>query len=193
MHEERCVCSYIPRITLETRLVVVMHCRELKKTTATSPLALEALPNSELHLHGIPERPLDLSSLHDQGRRVCVLFPSDDAKPLSASTRGEDPRPITLVVPDGNWRQASRVPKRVKGLENAERVTLPPGPPTAWGIRRETKESGLATYEAIARALGHIESKEAQARLEELFHRMVRETLDSRGYDKEGVPNRTSG
>ena len=188
MHQRLCLCEHIPEYELETRLVLVMHCRETEKPTATGPLALAALKNSELYLQGIPNQPLDLTHLHDEGRRVVVLFPSDDARELSSSFRAEDPRPITLVVPDGNWRQASRVPKRVPGLIDAPRVIIPAGRPTEWGVRRETRAGGLATFEAIARAMGALESEEVQAGMETVFHRMVRTTFSMRGYEKDGTP-----
>ncbi len=192
MHVDRCICAHIPRIVTEARLCLVMHCREERKTTATGPLALAALENSELHIHGLPHRPLDLSHLHKQGRRVVVLFPSKGALPLDRAFVDEDPRPITLVVPDGNWRQATRVPKRVPGLIDAEKVTLPAGHPTRWRIRRETRDEGLATFEAIARAFGVLASPREQEKLETLFDIMVHTTFAARGYDKDGNPIRSS-
>ena len=169
-----------------------MHRREQRKTTATGPLALAALENSELHVQGVPHQPLDLRHLSEQGRRVVVLFPSQTARLLDRAFVDEDPRPITLVVPDGNWSQATRVPKRVAGLIGAETVALSPGPPTRWGIRRATRDEGLATFEAIARAFGVLSSARAQEELETLFDLMVRTTFAARGYDKGGNPIRSS-
>ncbi len=186
LHVSRCICAHIVPFESRHKLVLVMHCRETEKTTATGPLALEMLPHSELYVHGLAQRPLDLSHLHEAGRRVLVLFPSDDARVLSQELLAEDPRPVTLIVPDGNWRQATRVPKRVLGVTSAERVTLAPGEPTHWGVRRETRAAGLATYEAIARAFGVLETPELQRRMERLFSRLVRETIESRGYDRQG-------
>lgn len=184
MHEGNCICAHVPRLSTRTRLCLVMHCREVRKPTATAPLALLALPNSELYEHGVEGSPLDLSALHEQGRRVLVLFPSEDARPLSPELVSEDPRPVTLVVPDGNWRQATRIPQRVPGVREALRVTLAGGPPTRWGIRRETRDEGLATFEAIARAFGILESKQVQESLEAVFERMVQTTIAQRGAPK---------
>ncbi len=189
MHKNSCLCAQIPDLQLGTRLALVMHCREVEKTTATGPLALAALQNSELYVHGLKDSPLDLNHLHEEGRRVMVLFPSERARPLDQALEDDDTRPITLVVPDGNWRQASRVPKRIAGLERAEAVTLPPGPPTRWGLRRETRASGLATFEAIARSFGLIESIEVQTQLEAIFDKMVETSFAARGYDRDGAPN----
>jgi len=55
------------------------------------------------------------------------------------------------------------------GIEKVQRVRLPAGLPTAYRLRTSKRPQGLATFEAIARALGVIESAEVQVRLETLF------------------------
>ncbi len=182
MHVRLCICPSIPRYDLGTRLVLVMHRREHGKTTATGPLALQVLPNSELRIHGHRDRPLDFSDLAFSDRRTLVLYPGDDAPELSASFLDRDDRPVTLVVPDGSWRQASKMGRRLPGLEQAEMVRLPEGPGTSWGVRRENHAHGLATFEAIARALGIIESPAVRSGMENLFRLMVQRTLETRGY-----------
>ena len=181
MLEHLCICQSIPRYTLETRLVLVMHRREHKKTTATGPLALEVLPNSELRIHGHQDRPLDFSDLNIPERRTLLLYPGDDVPILNRNFLDQDNRAVTLVVPDGNWRQASRMGRRLPGLGHAEMVRLPEGPQTRWGLRKENHSEGLATFEAIARALGIIESPSVQSGMEDLFRLMVQRTLHSRG------------
>jgi DTW domain-containing protein YfiP len=181
MHTDLCICPSIPRYLLDTRLVLVMHRRELKKPTATGPLALEALPNSELRIHGHQDQPLNLSDLDIPERRTLLLYPGDDAPILSRGFLDQDSRPVTLVVPDGNWRQAARMGRRLPGLDHAEMVRLPDGLQTWWGLRRENHAEGLATFEAIASALGIIESPAVQTGLECLFRLMVQRTLHARG------------
>lgn len=181
MHQEHCLCPIIPRLELETRLVLVMHQRETVKTTATGPLALAALPNSELRIHGRVDAPLDFSDLADPGRRTLLLYPAEGAALLDREFLEKDQRPVTLVVPDGNWRQAARMGRRLPGLGHAELVRLPAGEPTEWGIRNEPHPEGLATFEAIARAMGIIESARVREEMEALFRRMVRRTLQTRG------------
>ncbi len=153
-----------------------------KKVTATGPLALEVLSNSELRIHGHQDRPLDFGDLAVGERRVLLLYPGDEAPVLNRSFLDRDCRPVTLVVPDGNWRQAARMGKRLPGLENSEMVRLPEGPPTGWGIRKENHVEGLATFEAIARAFGILESPDVQSGMEDIFNLMVERTLFSRGY-----------
>jgi DTW domain-containing protein YfiP len=184
MHTALCLCAEVPQLELATRVVLIMHHREVSKTTATGPLALQALPGSSLCVHGEQDALLDLSAEHVPGRRVMLLFPREDAKPLTPELLAQDPRPVTLLVPDGNWRQASRAAKRIPGLAQAECVVLAPGPPTRYRLRQEPKEGGLATFEAIARALGVLESVAVQQQLEALFERMVAATLSTRAQPK---------
>jgi DTW domain-containing protein YfiP len=89
------------------------------------------------------------------------------------------------LVPDGSWRQASRISKRIGAVARAQPVTLPPGPTTRWGLRRENHPGGLATFEAIARALGYLESEAVRLQLESSFERMVTATYQNRGHDRD--------
>lgn len=181
MRPSVCVCSERPPLRTRTEIVVVMHVREQKKTTSTAPLALSLLSHHQLRLHGARGERTDLSDLRTPARRLVVLFPGEGSVPLDAEFVARDARPVTLVVPDGNWRQASRAARRLPGLEQAERVHLPPGRATEWGIRQETKAFGLATFEAIARALGILESADIEIEMAEIFRRMVAATLRARG------------
>lgn len=181
MHQQRCVCASVPRLDLRTRVILVMHQNEVIKPSATGPLALACLPNSERLIHGVRDQRLDLNPLFETGSRVLVLYPGEGARVLDEVVADGDPRPITLIVPDGNWRQAQRAARRVPGVERAEPVVLGPGGPTEWGIRLETKEGGLATFEAIARALGVIEGAAVEAAMMNVFRLMVRESWEMRG------------
>jgi DTW domain-containing protein YfiP len=181
LHTHLCICSTTPRIDLGTRLILVMHRREWSKPTATGPLALAVLTNSELRIQGYREQPLDFSDLDSEERRTLLLYPGEEAAVLSRDFLSGDPRPVNLVVPDGNWRQAARMGRRLPGLEHATMVRLPEGAKTDWGVRRESHPEGLATFEAIARALGIIDSAEVQETMEELFRLMVTRTLQTRG------------
>ena len=99
------------------------------------------------------------------------------------ATAGEAPpdEPVTLVVPDGTWRQASKVRNRVAGFREIRCVSLPMEQPSIYRLRSEAHEHGLATIEAIARAMGHLESMAVRHEIERVFRAMVERTLWSRG------------
>ena len=175
MHIGLCVCPLVPRIETKTRLVLVIHHTEIRKPTNTGHLGAACLVNSEVHVRGregAPSRPIEWGET-----TPLLLFPHEgEAEPLAPV-----PGPVTLIVPDGNWRQASKVRARVPGLRDVRCVTLPPGPPSMYRLRSEPHPAGLATIEAIARAMGILEGPHVQEALERVFRAMVERTLWVRG------------
>jgi DTW domain-containing protein YfiP len=117
------------------------------------------------------------------GSQTLLLFPHAEARPLE-DWRGAD-RPITLVVPDGTWRQAKKARRRVAGLADLPCVSLPAAGPSAYRLRHAARPNRLATIEAIARALqileGPTEGDEIQRRLDHIFRVMVDRTLWTNG------------
>lgn len=181
MRTELCVCADIPKLQTTAHLVLIMHAAELKATTNTGRLAAQAFPYSEIRVRGRPGEPMSTQGIVAQGHQGLLLFPSDDAVELTADYVRSFNKPITLVVPDGTWGQAAKVVKREPDLAALPRVKLPPGPPSQYQLRIAPQIENLATIEAIARAMGVIDSREAQAALEKLLEIVVKRTLWSRG------------
>jgi DTW domain-containing protein YfiP len=177
LHLPRCICDQIPVLTVTTQLIVVMHHREQNRPTATAPLAMRALTNHSWLIHGRQDAPVDLREHVGSNRRGLLLFPAHDARPLTPELVAEDLRPVSLVVPDGSWRQASKAARRLPGIETLQAVTLPPGPPSRYRLRREPRADGLATFEAIARAFGALEGPLVQDSLETLFEAWTTQML----------------
>lgn len=177
LHTEDCLCAWRAPLAIDTHVAMVLHRREVKKPTNTGRLSLLALTNHSLFVRGNPSAPAELEALVTPERRVCVLFPREDATPLTAAWRAADTRPVTLIVPDGTWGQARRAMLREPVLRDAEAVVPPSGPPTRYRLRREHVLGGLATFEAVARALGVIESPEVQHELELWFEAFVSRSL----------------
>ena len=181
MHDSLCLCSLVPRIETRTRLVLVMHRYEDRKPTNTGRLATLCLPNSEVIVRGQQGEPSAPIVLPADSQPV-LLFPAEDAIPLEPFARST--RPVALVVPDGTWRQASKARMRVPGLRDVPCVSLPPGVASRYHLRFDAHEHGLATVEAIARALGVLEGErgpEVKQALEQIFRTMVERTLWARG------------
>lgn len=177
MHQVACICNWMPSFNLETRIVLIMHFRECTKSSATGPMALSCLENSERRVFGLRDLPLDLTDLFVPDRRLLYLYPRSGVPRLSAELLQNDPRPVTLIVPDGSWRQATRMGRRIEAFSSMETIQLPEGGPSRWGIRRETEPDRLSTFEAIARALGVLESTDVQQAMDDFFLRMVRTSL----------------
>ncbi len=127
MHASLCLCADIHPITTRTQVAIIMHETEQWRTSNTGYLATLMLPNSVLRIHGERGRMLDVHDWFEPTHRAFVLFPDAHARVLDARLAEEDDRPIRLIVPDGTWRQARRMVRRVAGLAKVPRVTLPEG------------------------------------------------------------------
>jgi DTW domain-containing protein YfiP len=177
---ELCICALIPSPPLATRARVVLfiHRFEQRKPTNTGLLATQCLANSEVVVRGREAMP-DAPFVPAPGTRPVLLFPFEDATPLADFASSAEP--ITLIVPDGTWRQAGKVRNRVPGLREVPCVSLPRGEPSRYRLRSEPVDGGLATIEAIARALEILEGPAVRAVLDAVFVAMVERTLWSRG------------
>ncbi len=179
---ESCLCQFAAPLELRTRVVVVMHRREVHKTTNTARLVPLALANAQVCVMGLAEDRVELEAAAARWRDARLLFPSDDALELDAAQAAI---PITLVVPDGNWRQAHKLARREPLLAELPRVRLPPGPPSRYALRKHPDPRFLATFEALARALGVLEGAHVQQHLEALLDEKVARTLRTRPYGAE--------
>lgn len=185
LHKILCLCHLIPYLDLKTRLILVIHHRELKRTTNTGRLAIKSLKNSVMCVRGQKDSgALDLSNILTSNYRTLLFFPSDEAKELTTELVSESPLPIQLIVPDGNWRQASKVASRHPELSHTERVKISCPNTSTRHLRAEHFAEGMSTLQAIALALGIIEGAEVQNQLQQLYQEKLNRTLKSRGQIK---------
>lgn len=180
MNPTLCICDLIPSLDLRTRLCLVIHKRELERTTNTGTLALKALKNGEVRIRGEQTGVLDLSDLLTSNYRTLLFYPSDEATELTTEFIQADSRPVQLIVPDGNWRQASKVHYRHHELKDVTRVKISTPNPSKLHMRKETRPEGMATLQAIAYALGIIESVEVQDQLLALYNAKLERTMNAR-------------
>jgi DTW domain-containing protein YfiP len=173
----------IPSLQLRTRLCLVVHAKELKRTTNTGRLACHALVNSEMRIRGLRDAPLDLQDVvGDPSYYPLLFFPSPDAEDLQDVIPSlPEGKPVQLIVPDGNWRQASKVPSRHPELASVQRVMIKAANEATYHLRAETTKEGMATLQAIAEAMGILEGSEAKAALRGLYEAKLAATLIGRG------------
>lgn len=157
---ELCLCASLPRLRTRTELVLLMHKNELGRSSNTGRLALAALERSRLAVRGR----LGAERHEPALERRLVLYPAPDARELRARD-GAGELPLTLVVPDGSWKQARRMLAREAWTAGAEVVRLPAPPRPRYDLRRQTRADAVCTFEAIALALGVLEGPEVERAL----------------------------
>lgn len=181
LHLSRCICNLIPSLRLNTKISLVVHFKELKRSTNTGRLAVSALQNSEMRVRGEGTAAMDLSDLLSPQYRSVLFFPMPDAVELTSQFVAQDARPLHLIVPDGNWRQARKVCSRHPELDAIPRVMISTPNTDRYHLRAESTMHGMATLQAIAHALGIIEGEEVRDVLLKLYQAKLEQTLLARG------------
>lgn len=176
--ETHCLCPLIPHLPSRTRVLLLQHPSEISHALNTARLAALGLENAELR---VGERFTDLAEvLADSRYRACLLFPSDEARPM-AEVASDDPRPLLLVVPDGTWRKARKLLYLNPELDALPRVTLPEGLTSRYRLRKAPMPGALSTLEAIVAALDILE---APTRFDELlrpFEALIQGQIEAMG------------
>jgi DTW domain-containing protein len=178
---ESCLCAALPRIELATKVCLVIHHRELTRSSNTGLLAARALVNSEVRVRGADRETLDLKNLVMPQYRTFMLYPSRDALDLDYALAVNDARPIQLIVPDGTWRQARKLHSRHAELNDIARVQVNVPGDSGFQLRAQSQPGRMATLQAIAHALGVIEGSWVRDQLMKLYHAKVERTLIGRG------------
>jgi DTW domain-containing protein YfiP len=180
LHTDLCACQLLAPVEVATQVLLVTHKLENIKATNTGHLAVQCLKEARLCLRGREDLPDDLVTWTPE-QTPLFLFPCKDAIPLDAWRADHAAQAITLIVPDGTWRQANRVRRRVPGLAAIQAVSLTSAQASNYRLRRTHVGSRLATFEAIALALGILEGPAIEAHLLHVFRAIVDRALWSNG------------
>ncbi len=181
LHKNLCICDLIPNLKLATKLSLVVHAKELKRTTNTGRLAIRALTNSKMYVRGKERETLDLSHFLNDDYQPLFFYPTENAEELTKDFLSQFSKPIHLIVPDGNWRQASKVHIRHKELSHIPRVKISSQNTSTAHLRAEHMTEGMATLEAIAHAMKVIEGEDTFQSLIGVYNAKLDRTLQGRG------------
>ena len=176
-----CLCDVVPRIEVRTKVCLVIHHRELSRSSNTGLLAIRALLNSEVRVRGEKREALDLKELLTARYRTFLFYPSADAVELNEALVLQDSRPIQLLVPDGTWRQARKINSRHPELRDLPRVKISTPNNSVFQLRVQSKPERMATLQAIAEGLGILEGDRVRAQLMKLYQTKIERTLKARG------------
>lgn len=181
LHKDRCICAFIPQLNFQTHLSLIIHAKELKRTTNTGTLALKALINSKIYIRGLKDKPLSGADILNANYQPLLFFPAKEATDLTPDFVQSFKKPIQLIVPDGNWRQASKIHTRYPEFQTIPRVMIKATNVSTQHLRTETTPEGMATLQAIAFAFGILENEKAKNDLLALYEKKLEATLLGRG------------
>jgi DTW domain-containing protein len=187
LKSEFCICATVTQIPTVAKVIVIRHIRESWKSTGTARIAQLAMPNLSIFDYGEdgePARQLMIEVCKSSG--VGLLFPSETAAVVASETVK------TLVILDGTWRQARRMFHRLECLHALPVVALPTKTESVLRLREPHFTEGRSTLEAMADALGQIESEEVGNALHALHGNYVERVFRARGVFEEKSARHTT-
>lgn len=168
-------------LAINSIVSLVVHVRELKLTSNTAQFVRELLPNNaHFDVRGHVEGPLDFAPIMARPGRALFLYPNEEAQELTPEFSQRHPGPYHLIVPDGNWHQARKVYQREPLLKGVPTVKLPEGIVGEYQLRKAPQPSYVSTFEAVAHALGVLESESVRDEMMTFFRIFVKSTLHAR-------------
>lgn len=189
LNNNLCLCTWIHPIDIKIKISLIVHIRELTLTSNTAQFVEKLLPqNAEIFIRGKQHEVFDATPIIEKPGRALFLYPHEDAVVLNEDFKKEYPGPYHLIVPDGNWHQARRVRKREEKLKDIMAVTLPNEFKTEYKLRLAPQDNYLSTFEAVAHALGILESKDIEDHMMKFFRLWVAQTIFNRTKDKNANP-----
>jgi DTW domain-containing protein YfiP len=176
--DAHCICAQVPQIQSRVRFFVLRHAKERWRSTNTARIAALALPGTEILDYGLRDAlPLQLSQLPVNAH---LLYPTRTRRRSSALDDAESSF-IRVVLPDGNWRQAGRLARRLARAPSLYPLSLEDVQRAPHTLRRSVDPTRLSTIEAMAACLVHFGERENAEQLRALYRAMVEASVAGRG------------
>ena len=128
--------------------VLLTHERELKRKTSTSPLLLQQLAGRCEQLVWQRKQSDPFVERGMSAGNTVLLYPSEDALSLQEVVWATH-----CIVLEGTWQEARKIYNRSPYLKKFQPVTLNATKPLLYRLRRNQKEQGLSTLEAVSEVL----------------------------------------
>jgi DTW domain-containing protein len=202
-----CICDGIVRIESRIWLLILQHPQEQDRALGTARLAALHFKNAVVKI-GLSWPSLSKAlgrPVADPSRWAVLYLGSVKAADLDTNSeivainrkgeREDNQREILkgiegVVLLDGTWSQAKALWWRNPWMLKCQRVVLGPKRPSRYGqLRREPRQDGLSTIEAVAVLLAALEKRpDIAAALNESFERMLARYVKVQGTMPELAP-----
>jgi DTW domain-containing protein YfiP len=172
-----CICDLIPTIKAKTKLVIAMHVAERNKPSNSARILELALSGTEVRLQGLEHQQINLDGIVASQREAFLLFPDGPTTPADLL---KIEKPITLVIPDGTWKQAKKIAHVVTERLKLPQVGLGPGALSSYQLRTPDRIGRISTLEAVVSVLEVLEGPDIANQLRRVFDEMVKRVLSTR-------------
>lgn len=175
-----CICLQLHRNSNSIPVHFLVHIKEFSKSSNSARLASLCVENTKIFLYGVYHQPMEWEKLL-VGTNPMILFPATTLKLEDACAKV--PYPDPLIIPDGNWSQASKMAYKLKRLfPHLPFVTFPyNGENSVYRLREHPNPAYLSTFESMAMSLRVFQGQESYQKHMENFHIFVKNSLHMRG------------
>ncbi len=174
-----CLCAHIPALANRTRVLILQHPDEVRHPLNTARLAALGLQHADLL---VGEHFPALEKIVASVDRAWLLFPEmEGGVSVQPRAEGAVAGSTLLIVPDGTWRKARRIVRLNPVLEALPRISLPPGAPSEYQVRKASEPAAVATIEAIVRTLELLEPQQDFQPLLRPFRALVAQQITAMG------------
>lgn len=182
---KRCLCASFHKVSSLTKVTFVVHAREWSKRSNTARVALQNLAQANPVFYGLPTSPRgkEWRKILDPKAFPVLLFPSASKTLEQRSLEAlETKRPLQLIFPDGNWRQAGKMMRELAQHLEIPLARLEGLSPTRFYLRKDKKRhDSVCTIEATSYALLECGDRRAAAHLMRAFEIFVKNGLAAKG------------
>lgn len=159
----QCLCPAEPPMALRTKIVLLMHLKELRRTKCnTGRLAAINIAGAEI-ITGVcfEDDPRVDALLRDPGNLCALLYPGEDATDLSAGRLPADwlgGKRLVVFLLDATWSCAGTMAKENPRLMALPRLMFRPAAGSRYVIKKQPAPWCLSTLEAVHELLLALES-----------------------------------
>lgn len=174
-----CICNDIQKFDLKMRVTIMMHIKEINRSSNTGKLAKLMLTNSSIVPVGALDIPAKREDIVLPGYENLILFPAATQN-LDHGFLSTLKLPVNLIALDGSYNQAGRM-FRSELLDGLKRVRLPLGQKSNYELRHIKGTEKISTIEAIIKSIEIIEPGPAVEAIHTIFLRMVNDIQTKMG------------
>ena len=187
-----CMCNLInEKIKLMTKITLLIHYKEYIRITNTGKLIKVVLENYDIIKIGEKDNPLEknIDKIILKDYANIILFPTaslnlkkylTNKKKNSSISEKKTNQNINIIIPDGTWKQASKIIRKNHDLAQLIKVKLPLNEEKVLigsdlnSLRKNLSPDRKSTFEAIIGALHIIENNsDLKKSMIELYHNFV--------------------
>lgn len=160
-----CMCEVMPRLSTEIEFWILIHERELKRSTNTGKLIGNVLNNNTyMYIWERKSPPQELLHKMDSGEYdVYVVFPAEtsEVKMRVKTFEKFKDKKTAFVLLDGTWQEARKMMRKSEFLKRLPILAFTPDKKSRFVLRKSISQDHLCTFEtaiALLRLTGETEN-----------------------------------